>query len=140
MSISGDDDPATRSVGDVDDYVNNLASGGQGASIAFSDLNEDVWSGALDLSYRFRWSMPLTLSAGYAYTKTDRTSSRFQFALFQPGRGAAARGRAGAARFLLSDFNVYTYNIQLSDVSGAKARRPLTRPRSTPATPRPRSR
>jgi TonB-dependent receptor len=114
----GDGNPATRGVGDVDDYVNNLASGGESASIAFSDLNENVWSGALDLSYRFEGAMPLTLSGGYAYTKTDRTSSRFQFAYFSPDGALPVAVAQERPDYLLSDFNVYTYNIQLRDISG----------------------
>jgi outer membrane receptor protein involved in Fe transport len=114
----GDNNPATKGVGDVDDYINNLASGGQFATVAFSDLSEDVYAGAVDLGYRFRGSLPLTLSAGYAYTDNQRTSSRYQFQYFRP-EGALPLGPAQTRPdFLLSDFNVYTYNIQLRDVSG----------------------
>ncbi len=116
----GDNDPTTVGVGDVDDYINNLSSAGQFATIAFSDLNEDLYSGALDLAYRFEGGVPLTVSAGYAYTKTERTSSRFQFQYFRPD-GALPLGVAQERPdFLLSDFNVYTYNIQLRDISGAE--------------------
>ena len=114
----GDGNPNTQGPGDVDDYINNLSSAGQTATIAFSDLNENVWSGGLDLAYRFEGGMPITVSGGYYYLQTDRTSSRYQFQYFRPD-GALPLGVAQERPdFLLSDFNVYTYNIQLRDISG----------------------
>ncbi|HEY5711778.1 MAG TPA: TonB-dependent receptor [Allosphingosinicella sp.] len=116
----GDGNPATHGAGDVDDYVNNLASGGQFASIAFSDLSEDVYAGTADLGYRLDVGIPITLSAGYAYTRTERRSSRFQFQYFRPDGALPLPVAQERPDFLLSDFNVYTYNIQLRDVSGAE--------------------
>ena len=60
----GDDNPATSGPGDVDDYINNLSSAGQCASIAFSDLNEDVYAGGIDLAYRFEAPVPITRLGG----------------------------------------------------------------------------
>jgi len=116
----GDGNPGTKGVGDVDDYVNNLASGGQSATIAFSDLNEDVYAGAGDLAYRFRGSVPVTVSAGYAYTKNQRSSSRFQFQYFRPGGALPLGVSQERPDYLVSDFNVYTYGIELRDISGAE--------------------
>ncbi len=116
----GDGNPATKGVGDVDDYVNNLSSGGQFSNVAFSDLSEDVYSGAADLAYQFDFGFPVTLSAGYNYTKTERTASRFQFQYFRPEGALPLAVAQERPDFLLSDFNVYTYNIQLRDVSGAE--------------------
>lgn len=116
----GDGNPLTKGPGDVDDYVNNLASGGQFATVAFSDLNEDVYSGAIDLAYRIQTAVPVTLSAGYYHSKNDRTSSRYQFQYFSP-EGALPLGAAQERPdFLLSDYNIYTRNIQLRDISGAE--------------------
>lgn len=114
----GDGNPNTQGPGDVDDYINNLSSAGQTARIAFSNLSEDVWSGALDLAYRFEGGMPITVSAGYYYLQTDRTSSRYQFQYFRPDGALPLTVAQERPDFLLSDFNVYTYNIQLRDVSG----------------------
>ena len=119
-AYQGDGNPLTKDVGDVDDYVNNLTTGGQFANIAFSDLNEDVLAGGIDLSYRIQSSIPITLSAGYAYSDTQRTSSRYQFQYFQPEGGLPGAVAQERPDFLLSDYNVYTYNIQLRDVSGAE--------------------
>lgn len=49
------------------------------ASIVFSELNEDLYSGQADLSYKLDTERPFTLSAGYYYSDTDRTSSRLPF-------------------------------------------------------------
>ncbi|MGQ0660762.1 TonB-dependent receptor domain-containing protein [Sphingosinicella sp.] len=116
----GDNNPATRSTTDVDDYVNNLAQGGQFANIAFSALDENVYSGGLDLAWRAPTENRLVLSAGYAYTRTERTSSRFQFQYFSPNGALPLGVSQERPDFLLSDFNIQTFNIQLRDVSGAE--------------------
>jgi TonB-dependent receptor len=61
-------------------FVNRLNNGNNGdARISFSELDERLWSGGADASYRF--SDDLSLTVGYAYSDTRRTSSRrdFQF-------------------------------------------------------------
>jgi len=114
----GDDNPATTGPGDVDDYINNLSSAGQSASIAFSELREDLYAGAIDLSYRLPGETPVTVSAGYNYSRTDRSSFRFQFAYFSPDGALPLSVAQERPDFLVSDFNIYTFNIQLRDVSG----------------------
>lgn len=116
----GDGDPTTKGAGDVDDYVNNLSSAGQSASVAFSDLNEDVYSGAIDFGYKLPSSMPISLSAGYAYTKTERSASRYQFQYFRPDGALPLDVAQERPDYLISDYNIYNYNIQLRDVSGAE--------------------
>ncbi len=49
------------------------------ASIIFSELNEDLWTGQADASYKIDGERPVTLSGGYFYQATDRSSSRLQF-------------------------------------------------------------
>src|SRR3546814_3404489 len=63
----------------VDDYVNNLRAAGQNARIVFSELNEDVYAGAIDLGYKLPTSMSISLHGGYAYTSTKRDASRREF-------------------------------------------------------------
>jgi TonB-dependent receptor len=116
----GDNDPATFGTGDVDDYVNNLSSAGQSASVAFSDLHETLWAGAADFGYRLPTAMPISLSAGYNYTRTRRSASRYQFDYFRLD-GALPLGVAQERPdYLVSDFNIYTYDIQLRDSSSAE--------------------
>ncbi len=116
----GDGNPATKSLSDVDDYVNNLTSGGQSATIAFNDLSEDVYAGGIDFAYRLNGSLPTTLSAGYAYTKSKRDSSRYQFQYFRPEGALPISVAQERPDYLLSDFNIYNFNIQLRDISGAE--------------------
>jgi outer membrane receptor protein involved in Fe transport len=116
----GDNDPATKSLSDVDDYVNNLTSGGQSSTIAFNDLDEKVYAGGIDLSYRLRGALPTTVSAGYAHTRSRRDSSRFQFQYFRPEGALPIAVAQERPDFLLSDFNIYNFNIQLRDISGAE--------------------
>jgi len=61
-------------------FVNRLNNGNNGdGEVSFSELDERLWSGGADASYRF--SDDLSLTVGYAYADTRRTSSRrdFQF-------------------------------------------------------------
>ncbi|MDF7774331.1 TonB-dependent receptor [Sphingomonas sp. AOB5] len=87
----------------IHDYINNLGTLTP-ATIAFSDLNEDLWSGQADLSYRFNTSFPFSVSGGYAYSDADRTSSRYSFQFFGPG-GVALPDVLAQLRpdYLLSD-------------------------------------
>jgi TonB-dependent receptor len=116
----GDGDPRTKSASDVDDYINNLSSIGQSANVAFNDLSEDVYAGGIDFAYRFKGRFPTTVSAGYAYNKTERSASRYQFQYFRPEGALPIEIAQQRPDFLLSDFNVYTFNIQLRDISGAE--------------------
>ncbi|HLL59903.1 MAG TPA: TonB-dependent receptor, partial [Allosphingosinicella sp.] len=117
-SYLGDNNPRTKTASDVDDYVNNLTSPGQYAFVAFSDLNEDIYAGAIDFAYRIRSALPVTLSAGYAYTGNRRTSERYQFQYFRPEGPLPIGPAQSRPDFLLSDIYVDAYNIQLRDVSG----------------------
>lgn len=118
----GDGDPTTKGPGDVDDYVNNLSSAGQNAFIAFSELNEDVWAGGIDLSYSVPTDLAdFTFSTGYAYTLTERNASRFQFQYTRPLGGALPLGPSQMRPdFLLSDQSIRAWGIELTDVSGAE--------------------
>lgn len=61
-------------------FVNRLNNGNGGdATVSFSDLNENLWSGGIDVTYKV--APTITVSAGYNYNDTSRTSTRrdFQF-------------------------------------------------------------
>ena len=74
-------------------YINRLNNGQQGyASVSFSDLNEDLWYGGIDVSYLL--TPRLTASVGYAFSDTQRTSSRREFQFIAP-----------------SDFNLSTESV-----------------------------
>lgn len=47
--------------------------GRQPPSISFSDLDEDVWNGAIDFAYELPFDFNASISAGYAYADTART-------------------------------------------------------------------
>ncbi len=64
-------------------FVNRLNNGNGGdARVTYSDLNEDLWAGGIDLSYKF--SPALSVTVGGAYTNTHRTSSRRDFRFLAP--------------------------------------------------------
>src|SRR3546814_12108807 len=60
-----------------DKFVNDLTGGRGSASISFSDLNEDLWSGGADLSYEI--APRITAPVCYTYSDTHRTSVRRDF-------------------------------------------------------------
>jgi outer membrane receptor for ferrienterochelin and colicin len=103
---------------EVGDFLNDLRTGGQSATISFSDLSEDVWAGSANVSWKLPTERAITLTAGYAYADTTRTSTRRDFAYLPE----ASLGLAVAQQrpdYLLSDYNIYTYDIVLTDRSGA---------------------
>lgn len=100
------------------DYVNNLRAPGQNAIVAFSTLDDNVYYGAIDLSYRLPTAFPASVSAGYAYTDNDRTALRRDFDFF-PANGLPQGVDQQRIDFLLSDFNVFTYNVLLRETTGA---------------------
>lgn len=64
-------------------FVNRLNNGQIGsASVAFSDLNEDLWAASADLSWLI--TPRLTASLGYAFADTRRQSSRREFQFIAP--------------------------------------------------------
>jgi TonB-dependent receptor len=99
------------------DYVNNLTTNPQSAGITFSELDEDVWNAGADLSYTVPGARNLTVSAGGAFLDTKRGSTRRDFA-FRPASALPAGVTEQRPDFLLSDFNVQTYNVLLVETSG----------------------
>jgi outer membrane receptor protein involved in Fe transport len=102
----------------VGDFVNDLRSPGQSARVAFSELSEDVWAGSVNASYKLPTARDVTLTAGYAYTDTTRTSTRRDFA-FRPQDALPLTVAQQRPDFLLSDFNIYSFGILLTDLSSA---------------------
>ncbi|WP_432768172.1 MAG: TonB-dependent receptor [Sphingopyxis sp.] len=96
-----------------DKFVNDLGGNRGDATIAFSDLNEDLWSGGVDLSYEV--APRITATVGYAYSDTNRVAVRraFQF------RAANLPVPVQQLRpdFLLSDATIQLYDITLQETS-----------------------
>ena len=60
-----------------DDFINLLDRQTGDASVVFSNLQEDLWYGGIDISYPLAdW---LSATVGYAYTDTQRYSERREF-------------------------------------------------------------
>jgi outer membrane receptor protein involved in Fe transport len=101
----------------VDDYINELR-GQSGSSVSFSNLNDDVWAGAVDLGYQLPTDRAVTISGGYAYTDNKRDSTRRDFAY--TSLDALPDGVSQQRPdFLLSPFNIQNFDIYLVDVSAA---------------------
>ena len=100
-------------------YQNNLNNGNPGAArVAFSDLNEDLYSGGVDVSGDV--TDGITLTTGYLYTDTTRYSERREF-LFSAGGALnqAANEPFSLLRpdYLLSQGVIDYLNIGLSETT-----------------------
>ncbi len=100
----------------ANDFVNDLTSPGQSARIRFSDLNDDVYGAGIDFGYETNIGVPVNLSAGYNYYLNEREAQRRDFR-FIPANGLASPFDQQRIDFLLSDFNVFTQEIQLREVA-----------------------
>jgi outer membrane receptor protein involved in Fe transport len=74
----------TNGAGPLADLAVNRLDGGAlgGASVAFSELEEDLYYGGIDLSYLI--APNFGISAGYAHTDTARDVSRREFQITAP--------------------------------------------------------
>lgn len=100
------------------DFVNDLRSPGQSARVAFSDLSEDVWAGSANVTWKLPTARDISITAGYAYTDTARTATRRDFA-FRPQDVLPFAVAQERPDYLLSDYNIYTYDILLTDLSSS---------------------
>lgn len=72
-------------------FINRLNNGQQGsASASFSDLNEDLYSASVDLSYKV--TPDITATVGYAYADTQRRTERRDFLITAPSTFPAGVG------------------------------------------------
>ena len=94
-------------------FVNNLDGNAGRATVSFSDLNEDLWSGGIDISYKIMPSVTATI--GYAYADTRRTSSRrdFQFRAVELPDGV----NTFRPDYLLSQAVIEAFNVELIDTN-----------------------
>ena len=93
-----------------DTFINVLDRQTGDASVVFSDLQEELWAGGVDLSYPVFDSFVVT--AGYAYSTTDRFSERREFLFNAP---TSFPDGVGALRpdLLLGDAILDFYDIGL---------------------------
>lgn len=96
-----------------DKFVNDLGGNRGGATIAFSDLNEDLWSGGVDLSYEL--ASRVTASVGYAYSDTSRTSVRRSFQFRAANLPLAVQQLR--PDYLLSDATIQLFDVALLETS-----------------------
>src|SRR3546814_13235997 len=104
-----------RPVGDK--FVNDLGGNRGDATIAFSDLSEDLWSGGVDLSYEL--APRITATVGYAYSDTHRVSSRRSFQYRASGLPISVQQLR--PDYLLSDATLPLSDITLLETSAKDA-------------------
>ncbi len=98
-------------------FINRLNNGQQGtAEVSYSYLNEDLYAGSADLSWKM--TPDITGTVGYAYSDTTRRTERREFLFTAPNTFDAA---AGALRpdLLLAPGIIDFYNISLIDTNEA---------------------
>ena len=102
----------------ADDFVNDLRSNGQYARIAFSDLSDNVYAASADFAYELPTARAVTASAGLSYYLNDRAATRREFR-YTPLGALPFLVTQQRPDYLLSDYNIHTYDIVLTDVSSA---------------------
>ncbi len=94
-------------------FVNDLGGNRGSATVNFSDLNEDLYSAGVDISYEI---FPrVTATVGYAFLDTQRTSTRRALQI----RGSNLPGAVQQLRpdFLLSDATIQLFDITIVEAS-----------------------
>ena len=98
-------------------FINRLNNGQQGsAEVSYSYLNENLWSGSADLSFKITPDM--TGTVGYAYADTKRRTERRDFLFTAPG-GTPIVSALFRPDFLLQPDVIDFYNIALTDTNEA---------------------
>ncbi|WP_164115718.1 TonB-dependent receptor [Sphingorhabdus sp. Alg239-R122] len=103
---------------DADDYVNSLTRNPETATITFSDLNEDIWSGSIDVAYNIPSSVNMIVSAGYGYSDTTRDAFRRDF-IYRPSGTLPFGVTQLRPDFLVSDATIQLFDIQLQEANTA---------------------
>ncbi|WP_338445126.1 TonB-dependent receptor [Pelagerythrobacter marensis] len=99
-------------LGDI--FVNVLDRQRGSGSVTFSHLKEELWYGGVDIGYALTdW---LRLTAGYAYTDTDRYSERREF-LFDADSGFEDAVGTLRPDLLLGDAIIEYYDIGLIETT-----------------------
>ncbi len=94
-------------------FVNDLGGNRGEATIAFSDLNEDLIATGMDVSYEL--APRINVTAGYAFTDTERTATRRAFAF--RGQNLPLPVIQLRPDFLLSDTSIQAFDIALLETS-----------------------
>ncbi len=98
-------------------FINRLNNGQQGsAEVSYSYLNENLWSGSLDLSFKITPDMTGTI--GYAYSDTSRRTERRDFQFVAPG-GTPITSALFRPDSLLQPDVIDFYDIALIDTNEA---------------------
>lgn len=96
--------------------VNDLRTNGE-ARISFSQLDDEVYGAGADIGYELNTGIPITLSAGYNYYENTRSSERRDFR-YLPTNALGLDVAQQRIDYLLSDANIYLYDIQLVESPG----------------------
>ena len=98
-------------------FINRLNNGQQGsAEVSYSYLNENLWSGSVDLS--FKVTPDVTATIGYAYSDSKRRTERRDFLFTAPG-GTPIVSALFRPDFLLQPDVIDFYDITLTDTNEA---------------------
>ncbi|MEO1043973.1 MAG: TonB-dependent receptor [Pseudomonadota bacterium] len=101
-------------------FVNSLGqiANGEFATVAFSELDDETIGAGIDLAYELNTGIPVTLKAGYAYSRNTRDSLRRDFEFAPAGAALPSPVTQQRIDFLLSDFNVSAFDIQIREFFG----------------------
>ena len=99
-----------------DRFIHNV----QGNQISFSELDDEIWSGGVDLAYNLPMSAgrEATISVGAATLDNTRSAERHDLQ-FEAVNGLTDDQRRSRIDYLFSDFNINPWTLQLREVAGS---------------------
>ncbi|WP_298022051.1 TonB-dependent receptor [uncultured Parasphingopyxis sp.] len=105
----------------ANDFIHDTRTNGQGDSLSFSDLNDDVYGAQIDLSYTLPTSRRIVLSTGYYYFLNQRDFERraFRFRTQRQG-GLPFPVQQLRPDYLFSDAIVGFYDIFVEETTDAQ--------------------
>lgn len=99
-----------------DRFIHNV----QGNQISFSELDDEIWSGGVDLAYNLPMSAgrEATISVGAATLDNTRSAERHDLQ-FEAVNGLTDSQRQARIDYLFSDFNINPWTLQLREIAGS---------------------
>jgi len=99
-----------------DRFIHNV----QGNQISFSELDDEIWSGGVDLAYKLPMAAgrEATISVGASTLDNTRTAERHDLQ-FEAVNGLTDSQRRARIDYLFSDYNINPWTLQLREIAGS---------------------
>jgi outer membrane receptor protein involved in Fe transport len=99
-----------------DRFIHNV----QANQISFSELDDEIWSGGVDLAYKLPMAAgrEATISVGASTLDNTRSAERHDLQ-FEAVNGLTDSQRRARIDYLFSDYNINPWTLQLREIAGS---------------------